>query len=99
MTRPVRPPAKPTVLVDNDRAIATEWRFAPGSETGWHRHGHDYIVVPMTNGELLLEEPGGGSRIAPLKAGAPYFRGEGVEHNVVNTSAHEVVFIEIEIKP
>ena len=93
-----RPQAKPTVLIENERTVATEWRFAPGAETGWHRHGMDYIVVPMTTGTLLLEEPGGATREAPLVAGKPYFRGEGVEHNVVNANAHEFVFIEIELK-
>jgi quercetin dioxygenase-like cupin family protein len=46
-----RPQAVPTVQINDDRVIVTEWRFAPGAETGWHRHGHDYVVVPMTNGE------------------------------------------------
>jgi beta-alanine degradation protein BauB len=93
-----RPQAKPTILIENDLTVTTEWRFAPGAETGWHRHGMDYVVVPMTTGTLLLEEPGGGSRHAPLTAGKPYFRGEGVEHNVVNANDHEFVFIEIELK-
>ncbi len=93
-----RPQAKPTVMIDNPRSITTEWRFAPGAETGWHRHGHDYIVVPMTTGQLLLEEPGGASRTVDLTTGKPYFRQEGVEHNVVNASPHEFVFIEIEVK-
>ena len=96
--RPPRPAATPKVLIDNARAIATEWRFAPGAETGWHRHGHDYIVVPMTTGSLLIEGPGGTETIVPLTAGAPYARDEGVEHNVVNASPHEFVFIEIELK-
>ena len=95
---PQRPQAKPTQFVDNARAIVTEWRFAPGAETGWHRHGHDYVVVPMTTGQLLLEEPGGVSRTVDLVAGKPYARDEGVEHNVVNASPHEFVFIEIEMK-
>ena len=93
-----RPKAIPTVHIDNDRAITTEWRFAPGAETGWHRHGHDYVVVPMTTGKLLLEEPGGAERTVELTAGKPYARTEGVEHNVVNASPHEFVFIEIEMK-
>lgn len=93
-----RPQAKPTVLIDDARTITTEWRFAPGAETGWHRHGHDYVVVPMTTGKLLLEEPGGGSRTVDLVTGKPYARSEGVEHNVVNANGHEFVFIEIELK-
>ena len=93
-----RPKAQPTVFIDNERTITTEWRFAPGAETGWHRHGHDYVVVPMTTGKLLLEMPGGSTHMADLVAGRPYTRGEGVEHNVVNPNDHEFVFIEIEMK-
>ena len=43
----------------NDRVIVTEWRFAPGAETGHHVHAHDYVVVPLTSGILRLEEPKG----------------------------------------
>lgn len=93
-----RPQAKPTVLIKNELTVTTEWRFAPGAETGWHRHGMDYIVVPMTTGKLLLEEPGGGTREAQLTLGQPYFKSEGVEHNVVNANDFELVFIEIELR-
>lgn len=93
-----RPKAKATTMIQNDLTVTTEWRFAPGAETGWHRHGMDYVVVPMTTGKLLLEEPGGTSREAPLTAGQPYFKSEGVEHNVVNANDYEFVFIEIELK-
>jgi len=89
--------AVPTVQISDERVIVTEWRFAPGAETGWHRHAHDYVVVPQTDGELLLETPEG-NRTAPLVAGQSYTRRIGVEHNVINNSAHEVVFIEIEIR-
>jgi beta-alanine degradation protein BauB len=98
MMSATRPKATPTALVENGRLIATEWRFAPGAETGWHRHGHDYLVVPMTTGKLLLEEPGGVSRTADLTTGKPYFREEGVEHNVVNANDFEFVFIEVEVE-
>lgn len=86
-----------TVQISNQRVIVTEWRFAPGAETGWHRHAHDYVVVPQTDGELLLDTPEG-QRTAPLVAGQSYARPVGVEHNVINNSAHEVVFIEIEVR-
>ena len=29
-------PAIPTVQLENDRVIFTEWRFALGAETTWH---------------------------------------------------------------
>jgi quercetin dioxygenase-like cupin family protein len=92
-----RPKATSSRQIENDRVVVTEWRFAPGAETGWHRHAHDYVVVPQTTGTLLLEEPGG-NRDARLTAGVSYFRNEGVEHNVVNANAFEFVFIEIELK-
>jgi beta-alanine degradation protein BauB len=92
-----RPQAVSTVQIDNPRVIVTEWRFAPGAETGWHRHAHDYVVVPTTDGELLLETPQGEVR-APLVAGKSYTRQIGVEHNVINNTDHEVVFIEIELR-
>ncbi|MGR9090914.1 MAG: cupin domain-containing protein [Gammaproteobacteria bacterium] len=86
-----------TKQIDNDRVIVTEWRFAPGAQTGWHRHEHDYVVCPATNGTLLLETPTGNVE-AELKIGQSYFRDEGVEHNVINAGTHELVFIEIELK-
>ncbi len=92
-----RPQAIPTTQIDNERAIVTEWKFSPGAETGWHTHGHDYIVVPMTNGLLQLETPDG-LKDFELVAGQSYTRGAGVNHNVINASQHEVIFVEIEIR-
>ncbi len=93
-----RPQAKAQVLIDNDRVVVTRYSFAEGAETGWHRHGHDYVIVPLGDGKLVLEEPGGGTREAPLTSGVPYFRAEGVEHNVINGSGAPYAFLEIEIK-
>lgn len=93
-----RAKAVPTEMIANQRAVVTEWRFAPGAETGWHRHARDYVVVPMTTGKLLLEEKTG-NRMAELHAGKPYARAAGVEHNVVNANDGEFVFIEIELLP
>ena len=94
----IRPKAVPRQFIDNSRTRVTEWRFAVGAETGWHRHEYDYVAVPMTTGRLLLEEPKG-PRHAELKIGEPYTRNAGVEHNVVNANDFEFVFIEIEMKP
>ena len=55
MSKAQRPRAVPTPLISNERVVVTEWRFAPGAETGWHVHGLDYGVVPQTTGMLLLE--------------------------------------------
>ena len=86
-----------SVQVDNERVAVTEWRFAPDAETGWHRHQHDYVVVPLNTGTLLLKSKAGESR-SELVCGQSYFRKAGVEHNVINASGAEFAFIEIEIK-
>ena len=86
-----------TLRIDEAQVRATEFRFAPGAETGWHRHEYDYVVVPLLDGRLLLEEPGGTSRIAELRAHIPYARRAGVEHNVVNANDFEFSFLEVEL--
>ena len=90
--------ATPKVFIDNERVRVTEWRFAPGAATGWHRHETDYVVVPMTDGELELVGPDGERTRAPLSKGVPYFRTAGVEHDVINANAFEFAFVEIELK-
>jgi len=93
-----RPQAVPTVQIDNDRVKVTEWRFAPGAETGWHRHTMDYVVVPMTTGVLRIENSTGVFD-NPLTAGVSYARLTGVEHNVINPGTEDFVFVEVELKP
>jgi quercetin dioxygenase-like cupin family protein len=92
-----RPLAIPTTQVDNERFLVTEWRFAPGAHTGWHRHRYDYVIVPMTTGRLAMETPSGPAS-AELVAGRAYAREAGVEHDVINDNSHEFVFVEIETK-
>ena len=92
-----RKSAVPTVQIENDRVIVTEWRFAPGAETGWHRHGYDYIVVPQTTGQLRIVLADS-EFMSELVAGKSYTRSEGVEHNVINPNDFEFVFVEVELK-
>lgn len=96
MTTP-RPKARSKLLEETARVIVTEWRFAPGAETGWHRHAHDYVVLCLTAGSLLAETANG-SVETPLQAGQSYVRPQGVEHNIVNSGAAEFAFVEVELK-
>jgi beta-alanine degradation protein BauB len=90
--------ATSTVFIDNERVRVTEWRFAPGAATGWHRHEMDYVIVPLGDGELELVGPAGERTRAQLKQGVPYFRNAGVEHDVINANAFDFAFVEIELK-
>jgi len=93
-----RPPAIATVQVDDAQVRVTRWDFPPGGETGWHRHGWLYVVVPVTDGTLLIELPGGETATAELAAGIAYSRAAGVEHNVVNAGTAPLSFVETEVK-
>jgi len=89
--------AIPTIQIDNERVIVTQWSFATGAETTWHCHEHDYVVVPQTTGKLLIETEEG-DKVVQLEAGASYTRKKGVKHNVINHNDYEFVFVEIELK-
>ena len=60
-------------------------------------HRNDFVVVPLTAGQLLLTNRDG-EQTVELEAGRSYFREKGIEHNAVNESAREVALLEIEIK-
>ena len=92
-----RTKASNEVQLDCDRFLITKWVFSPNSETGWHRHNYDYIVVPLSDGQLSLEADKGEKDLI-LKRGGSYSRKKGVEHNVINKSLAEVSFIGIELK-
>ena len=87
----------PTVQIDDAVVRVTEWRFAPGAATGWHRHEYRYVVVPMTTGTLTIIGADGAAT-AELITGRSYTRPAGVEHDVRNANPFEFVFVEIEIK-
>ena len=87
-----------TQLVDDDRVRVTRFDFAPGAETGWHRHSMDYVITAVTDCQMLLEDPDGGTRQVLVPAGTAYRRAEGVEHNVINNGDQVMTFIEVELK-
>lgn len=86
------------LMVDDARVRVQRFDFMPGAETGWHRHGYDYVITAVTDCHMLLEEPGGTSRRVLVPAGTAYRRSEGVEHNVVNDGDAVMTFVEVELK-
>ena len=90
-------PATATIQADNERVRITEWRFPPGTSTGFHRHEFDYVVVPLTTATLQITSATG-TLANQIVAGQAYFRTAGAEHEVVNENDFEVVFVETEIK-
>ena len=87
--------AEAYIQIDDSRVRVTTWNFAPGAETGWHRHEYDYVVVPLTTGILTIVDADG-EHTSPLTIGQSYARKVGVEHNVINSNDHPFAFVEIE---
>ena len=93
-----RKKATANIQIDNERIRVTEYSFNKNEETGFHIHQWDYVVIPQTNGQLLLIDDNEVEKTATLTKGEPYYRKAGVSHNVINAGKEKLVFIEIEIK-
>jgi quercetin dioxygenase-like cupin family protein len=90
--------AIPTQQSDTPEARVTRWHLPPGSATGHHRHEYDYVIVPVIGGTMTIVS-GSGRNPAKIEAGVSYFRKAGVEHDVLNETDRDIVFVEVEIKP
>ena len=90
--------AKATSFIDNERVIVTEYRFAARRQ---HRlaSARPRLCHRAADGRQAEDRsPSDGDSFAEMKKGVPYFRNEGVEHDVINANDGEYAFIEIELK-
>ena len=85
------------ILIENDKIIVTECSFNAGDSTGNHIHKHNYIVIPMLDGELKIIDNKKNETISKLTKGGAYYREKGVEHNVFNNNSFPYSFIEVEL--
>ncbi|HEU0205401.1 MAG TPA: cupin [Pseudolysinimonas sp.] len=91
--------AQATQYTDDDRTRVTRWSFsATGDATGPHVHEFDYLVVPVTGGELTVISADGTEKSMVQVAGVPYNGVAGTSHNVVSAGDAPVVFVEVEMK-
>ncbi len=90
--------AKHTVVLEDERVIVNRFDFGPGDDTGHHVHGLPYVIVPLADGRLRIDDDTQGEIFADLTQGVPYSRPAGVSHNVFNASDTPLAFLEIELK-
>ncbi|GHC10620.1 MULTISPECIES: cupin domain-containing protein [Gemmobacter] len=90
--------AMATLLMENDRVRVWRYDFEPGAETGWHVHGHEYVITTLTDCALVLELPDGERRESFIPSGSAYSRPKGTEHNVINGGPAPMSFVEVELK-
>ncbi|MFV0474302.1 MAG: cupin domain-containing protein [Pikeienuella sp.] len=90
--------AKAETMVDNDRVRVTKWSFAPGAATGFHTHEYDYVITPVIGSAVTVVAKDGEEMATEMVPGLSYFREAGVSHDVINSGAGELVFVETELK-
>jgi quercetin dioxygenase-like cupin family protein len=83
--------------IENDAIIVTRWDFAAGAETGHHFHAYPNIVVPLTDGKVMIEDATGNHQ-GEMRRGRSYARPAGIAHNVINAGTEPLSFVEIELK-
>ena len=86
--------ASATVQIDDGRIRVVRYDMGPGERIPWHRHEHDYLVVPLSDGVVEIAAADGPSTL-DVRAGEPYRRDAGAEHELVN-GRDPYSFIEIE---
>ena len=90
--------AKYQILLDNEHTRITTWAFAPGDQTGWHKHTFDYVTVQQSAGVLLLQGSDGSETHVDYEKGRTVSWTGQIEHNAINISDVEVRLLEIEYK-
>ena len=90
--------AERVVMFEDEKTRITYWRFPPGTETGWHRHTHDYVTIQQSGGQLQLENRDGTVKVIDYKDGCTAGYSAPIEHNASNISDEEVRVTEIEYK-
>lgn len=83
---------------DNDQVRVTEWISTPDGATGRPRHGFDYVITQITDGEVGIAGPDGRSSSFHMAAGVSYCRAAGIEHDAVRRGGSAHRFVEVELK-
>lgn len=86
------------ILLENSYTRITQWIFAPGEQTGWHKHKYNYVTIQQSDGGLLLQGSDGTEKWINYQAGRTVAWRAPIEHNAVNISDVTVKVLEIEYK-
>ncbi len=89
--------AEPNTLIDNEKVNVALWQMAPDSNIGHHVHPSDYLVVPLSAGDLTIAA-GGDDIVFPLVVGTTFYGNASDAHDVLNKGNEEVRFLEIHLK-
>lgn len=91
--------AEAALFHEDDQVRVTRWSFAAaGDTTGENKHEYEYIVVPVTGGDLRVVGADGLSGRMEQHAGQPYAGTARTHHTVTSEGDRPIVFVEIELK-
>lgn len=85
------------IQIENEHFRVTRWTVEPGGSIPMHRHDFEYVVVPLVNARMHVENSDGTELVAELTVGESYTRAAGAEHTISNReSDDDIVFVEVE---
>jgi quercetin dioxygenase-like cupin family protein len=85
------------VQIDDTVVRVTRWTLEAREATGPHLHTYDYVVVPISGGQMGILQADGNQRTTELVPGQAYLREAGIEHNVWNAGEAVLDFVEVEV--
>lgn len=85
-------------VYDDERTRVTQWVIAPGEQTGWHLHDHDYLTIQQSAGTLHLKFADGRELTIDYVPGTARLFRAPVEHNATNIGNVDIRVMEIEYK-
>ena len=90
--------ARREVIREDAMTTVSMFTVAPGEETGWHRHEHDYFVINLTDAHFTFDLRNAPPGETINRARDTHAHPAGIEHNARNAGTNDIVLIEIEYK-
>lgn len=87
-----------TILLENDRVRITRLVLEPGRTTATYTLPGRMLVVPLTPGNVRVEEVGSAPRTLEAKAGTAAWQTEAVTEAISNVGTSGVEIVRVELK-
>lgn len=85
------------VVFENDKIVVRRYLLQPGTSTGMHSHGYDYLRVILQGGTVEVTALHGPTRTEKLDAGSVAWRAKA-SHDTKNIGGGPIEGLVIELK-
>lgn len=87
------------VLIDDAHVKVTRWTIKPGECAGWHRHRRPYLVIPQSEGQLVVINEDDSEQLIDLVPGNALKCDDVPKvHDTVNRGTKMARLLEVEFK-